>query len=191
VSLGRAIICGLIAICLTRFLLRRDRRSTYSYVRYLACHKYFVLKAGLKTKAPLWRLLIHDASKFLPSEFAAYRTKYYGRRSGVSNAVVEEAYNAAWLKHIHRNPHHWEHWCKFHYGSNGGSITLVAYEMPQSLVREMVADWLGANRVINGKYQLMSWYFKGHEWHMKLHPATRELVEKLLYEIAKPLEDTK
>jgi hypothetical protein len=48
------------------------------YLRYLVRHKWFVLQAGLKTGAPLWRLLIHDWSKFLPVEWRAYVRTFYG-----------------------------------------------------------------------------------------------------------------
>jgi hypothetical protein len=36
------------------------------YLSYVVRHKWFVLLAGIKTGAPLWRLLIHDWSKFAP-----------------------------------------------------------------------------------------------------------------------------
>jgi hypothetical protein len=41
-------------------------------------HKWFVLLAGLKTGAPLWRLIIHDWSKFTPAERGPYVRPFYG-----------------------------------------------------------------------------------------------------------------
>jgi hypothetical protein len=53
-------------------------RRHWEYFRYLGRHKYFVFLAGLQTGAPLWRLVIHDWSKFLPSEWLPYSKKFYG-----------------------------------------------------------------------------------------------------------------
>ena len=39
------------------------------YLGYVLRHKWFVLVAGLKVGAPLWRLLIHDWSKFTAAEW--------------------------------------------------------------------------------------------------------------------------
>lgn len=48
------------------------------YLRYIILHKWYVLLAGIHYKAPLWRLLIHDWSKFLPSEWLPYASYFYG-----------------------------------------------------------------------------------------------------------------
>ena len=39
------------------------------YLGYVVRHKWFVFRAGLRTGAPLWRLVIHDWSKFTPAEW--------------------------------------------------------------------------------------------------------------------------
>jgi hypothetical protein len=43
----------------------------WRYLRYLCRHKWFVAVAGLHLGVGLWRLLIHDYSKFFPSEWLA------------------------------------------------------------------------------------------------------------------------
>ena len=48
------------------------------YLRYLLRHKWFVFQAGRKTGAPLWRLILHDWSKFTPAEWAPYARMFYG-----------------------------------------------------------------------------------------------------------------
>jgi len=50
----------------------------FRYLKYLIRHKWFVFRAGLKLKVSIWRLLIHDWTKFLPSEFFPYLRKFYG-----------------------------------------------------------------------------------------------------------------
>jgi hypothetical protein len=52
-------------------------RAHAKYLRYLLRHKWYVLRAGLKTGAPLWRLIVHDASKFRPREWRPYVRKFY------------------------------------------------------------------------------------------------------------------
>lgn len=44
-------------------------------------HKWFVLRAGIWTKAPIWLLLVHDLSKFGPWELRAYGEQFYGKQS--------------------------------------------------------------------------------------------------------------
>jgi hypothetical protein len=88
------------------------------YFWYVAKHKWFVLLAGLRIGAPLWLLLIHDLSKFLPSEFFPYARHFYnpdGSKKKPSKDYLSArsaAFEYARLKHKHRNPHHWEHWLR-------------------------------------------------------------------------------
>lgn len=74
------------------------------YLVYLLRHKWFVFVAGLSTGAPLWRLLIHDWSKFLLSEWSAYVGQFY------SGKPDQNAFDNAWLFHQRRNAHHWQFW---------------------------------------------------------------------------------
>jgi hypothetical protein len=78
------------------------------YASYVARHKWFVLRAGLKVRAPLWRLIIHDWSKLTPAEWGPYVRSFYGKQGRTPE--VRAAFDAAWLHHQHRNPHHWQHW---------------------------------------------------------------------------------
>lgn len=50
---------------------------------------------------------VHDQSKDEPDEYNAYDAYFYGNNR--SFKVVQD-YQRAWLLHIHRNPHHWQHW---------------------------------------------------------------------------------
>jgi hypothetical protein len=137
------------------------------YLRYLIRHKWFVLVAGIKIGAPLWRLLTHDLSKFRPGEWWPYLQQFYGTPD-------EARFNVAWLAHQHRNPHHWQHWILRE--DSGVTKTLA---MPHPFVLEMVADWAGAGRCFKGYWDVAAWYLTSrHE--MQLHPETRTLVEAIL-----------
>lgn len=164
----------------------------WQYLKYLVRHKWFVLVAGLKTGAPLWRLLVHDWSKFLPSEWLPYAQFFYwpqGRKDQESNEAfqkysicelaphghfVGDRFNTAWLLHQNRNPHHWQFWLL-----TTDSGETAPRPMPDHFVREMVADWMGAGRAITGRWEVQEWYEK-NRGKMSLHPETRAAVEALL-----------
>jgi len=57
----------------------------------------------------------------------------------------------------------------------------VAIPMPDKYIKEMVADWRGAGRAINGHDETAKWYTANKD-NMILHPTTRARVEKLLKE---------
>lgn len=138
-------------------------RKYLLYLWYVVRHKYHVLVAGRATGAPLWRLLVHDLSKLTPSEFVPYARFFYGDGS-------HEDFHSAFLKHWHRNPHHWEHWVRV---KAGGRVQAV--EMPLDLVREMVADWVGAGKAKRGDgLPLREWY-EGAD--IVLHRETRRAAE--------------
>lgn len=145
------------------------------YLSYVLRHKWFVLVAGLKVGAPLWRLLIHDWSKFTPAEWRPYVLSFCGP-GGYANRPphVVEAFDRAWLHHQHANPHHWQHWVL-----REDSGATKALPMPVPFVREMVADWMGAGRAITGRWEVAEWYAKNRD-KMVLHPATRAFVEAMI-----------
>ena len=162
------------------------------YLRYALRHKWFVFLAGLKTGAPLWRLLIHDWSKFLPSEWFPYARFFYGDFPDAKETgrmvidfghnprdfmdVVEAEFDVAWLLHIHRSPHHWQHWIL---REDSGKTT--ALRMPDRFVREMVADWAGAGKAIHGEWEVAVWYAHNRD-NIMLHSESRGLAEKLIAE---------
>ena len=168
-------------------------RPHLKYASYVARHKWFVLLAGIKTKAPLWRLLIHDWSKLTPAEWfpyvrnfygrpphaAALRSRYGGRPNDEANLADWEgerslAFDKAWVHHQHRNPHHWQHWLL---REDDGDFKVLP--MPEKFVREMVADWMGAGRAITGRWEVGKWYAQNAH-KILLADETRKRVEALI-----------
>lgn len=147
-------------------------RAHLQYASYVARHKWFVFLAGLKVGAPLWRLVIHDWSKFTPAEWTPYVRSFYGKAGRTPE--VRAAFDAAWLHHQHRNPHHWQHWVLRK--DDGGTKALP---MPSGLVREMVADWMGAGRAITGRWEVAEWYAKNVD-KIILHALTEDEVERII-----------
>lgn len=150
---------------------------------WLTCkHKAFVFRAGLKTKAPLWRLLIHDWSKFTPAEAPHYGRQFFG---DASNPL---GFSYAWLHHQRNNPHHWEYWVPVTGHARGGYGDLEPLPMPEWAVREMVADWMGASRAYEGAWpeSISRWTWLTAnlpEIGRKMHPDTHSLVVKVLREV--------
>jgi hypothetical protein len=153
-------------------------KTHWQYLRYVLRHKYYVLMAGLKLGVPLWRLLIHDWTKFTPAEWGPYARHYYGPKgtsSHMHKTGDDPAFDRAWEHHWRRNPHHWEYWL-----DETHDIPAV---MPDTYIREMVADWYGAG-MAQGKPDVMGWY-RANKDKMILRSDTRDLVEQLLLEVAR------
>lgn len=155
------------------------------YLRYVIVHKWFVLLAcfrlAWKYHEPLlvWRGIIHDWSKFLPSEWFPYVEKFYGDiPEGMTlqdHMLRRHRFDYAWLSHQHRNSHHWQHWILRN--DDGTRRPLV---MPDLDMLEMLADWEGAGRAITGKAGTTpQWYVKNRE-RIILEGANRAFVERHL-----------
>lgn len=139
------------------------------YLKYVLRHKWFVFVAGRKTGAPLWRLLIHDWSKFSRAEWTPYVHMFYLYPSSGS-----DTFDKAWLHHIHTNKHHWQHWLL---QKDDGDV--VCLPMPNKYILEMVADWMGAGRAITGSWDIDDWYKKNYG-KIRLEIHTRNKVNHIL-----------
>lgn len=156
------------------------------YGQYLIRHKWFVFQAGLRTGVSLWRLIKHDWSKFLPSEWQPYTEYFYGEKPKLQREEDDDyqywtkvqpfldAFNRAWLHHQHRNDHHWQHWVL-----RNDDGTTQCLPMTDAAKREMLADWMGAGRAITGKWETAEWYAKNREKIM-LHADTRAFIDSKL-----------
>ena len=54
--------------------------------------------------------LLHDLSKYTPSEFLVGCKYYQGNRSPNNAEREDTGVSTAWLHHKGRNKHHYEHW---------------------------------------------------------------------------------
>lgn len=109
------------------------------YIKIIIKHKWFVMYAGFFLKVPFWRFLIHDFSKFYPSELRNYVARFIRKETDpfILERLRSYAWDICWLKHIHRNPHHWQYWVSI---SDCPECILEPLPMPLWAVREMVAD---------------------------------------------------
>lgn len=124
---------------------------------------------------------VHDRSKFDGEEYDAYDAYFYGEKD-------VEAFNRAWLHHIHSNPHHWQHWLLVNDdGKYRDPGKVVPLEMPKIFVLEMIADWWSFSWRSGNLREIFEWYDKNKD-NIILHPNTRRYVEDVLAEIREGLK---
>ena len=162
----------------------------FKYLSYVIRHKWFVFIECCKLEE-IWLGIIHDWSKFLPSEFIPYARHFYGEGSHHKNGshackgiktgrdetgyykagdTGDDLFDFAWLLHQKRNKHHWQWWIL---PEDDGGIKI--FSMSDKYRQEMLADWRGAGRAQKTP-DTKVWYKKnGHK--MKLSPRTRYWVE--------------
>ena len=151
------------------------------YDEYLENHRQAVKKAYQWIAAYIPELTdveatrnieFHDMSKNTPDEYTPYDDYFYGEQT----PTVIEAFNRAWLMHIHRNPHHWQHWVLINDEPKEGTILI---EMPYPYIIEMICDWWAFSWIKGELFEMFAWY-KDHETYIKLHNNTRSIVEEIL-----------
>lgn len=156
----------------------------WKQLKSLLFHKWHVLKAGLMIGGiPLWRLILHDWSKFAPVEYINYSRYKYGIKS-------IDGWAKAWLHHLHHNPHHPEHWVlswrgdPSWYDALGESIAeyVTLLPMPETYVREMVADMIATSKEITGSNVIAVWLNENGP-KMRLHPDTIVRLDGVMHEI--------
>lgn len=152
------------------------------YANYVLRHKWHVFWAAVDLGIP-WLGLVHDWSKFRPSEWRAYARYFYGpgatnRRDSTGyykpTDTGDPAFDRAWLLHVRRNKHHWQYWSMPLDG--GGTKPLP---IPDRYRREMLADWTGAGRAQGSKAGPRDWYVENGS-KLQLHPDTRKWIESNL-----------
>ena len=105
------------------------------HLRTILHHKKLVFihccKCGI-----VWQGLVHDMSKFSPTEFFQGVKYFQGNRS--PNAKERElfGYSKAWMHHKGRNKHHFEYWTDY----NIKARNVMPVEMPVKYVVEMLCD---------------------------------------------------
>ncbi len=115
--------------------------------------------------------LLHDLSKYSPSEFLVGVRYYNGKRS--PNAVEREmlGFSKAWMHHKGRNRHHFEYWTDL-------SLETGRYEpveMPPRYLAEMVMDRIAACKTYQGDAYTDASplaYFERAKESKLLHPNT-------------------
>lgn len=143
-------------------------------------HKWVVFKLCCKIGEP-WRGLVHDLSKYSPTEFWESAKYYVGSHSPITEAKKDKGYSEAWLHHKGRNRHHVQYWVDHH----APEVTPV---MPYKYAVEMICDKLAAGIIYEGKnwtkeFELSYWEEKEKD-QLEMNPKIRDFITAVLTEIA-------
>ncbi len=140
------------------FLVLRHKRKVFVHC----------FKCGI-----IWRGIVHDLSKFSPSEFFESVRYFQGNRSPIGVCRRATGVSYAWLHHKGRNKHHIEYWL-----DPDCEITPM---MPYKYAVECVCDKLAATKTYNGKAYtdskaLEHWLRYGNK--VNGNPRTMKFIER-------------
>lgn len=153
-------------------------------------HKMLVMKMCFKVG--LYKQgLLHDLSKYSPTEFLVGCRYYQGTRSPNNAEREATGYSRAWLHHKGRNKHHYEYWIDYSIDPDEG---IVGQKMPVKYVIEMFVDRIAASKTYMGKAYTdaypLEYYENGTARLGKMvHPETKELLYSLLKMLAEEGEE--
>lgn len=158
------------------------------YLRHLKTisrHKWLVMRLCFKC-GRYKRGLMHDLSKFGPTEFWTSARYFQGDHSPIEAEKVEKGYSIAWQHHKGHNPHHWEYWI-----DNVGTRTNTPLPIPEEYIVEMICDWISAGIVYSGEspnynegYPVPLRYYFDHLSERIFEPNTQARIETYLNIVA-------
>ena len=162
--------------------------KAWRHFKTITHHKLLVMKGCFQVG--LYRQgLLHDLSKYGPTEFLVGCRYFQGNKSPNNAEREEKGYSSAWLHHKGRNKHHLEYWIDYGVGEVKG---MTGMKMPVNYVVEMFIDRMSASK----NYQKEKYtdrspleYFERGRGHYMMHPETEALLEKLLVMLAEKGED--
>ncbi len=154
-------------------------KNLFLHTALVLRHKWRVFvncaKCGL-----IWRGIVHDLSKFSPTEFFESVKYYQGDRSPIGVARRKNGVSLAWLHHKGRNRHHIEYWL-----DDDCPVTPL---MPYTFAAECICDKLAATRVYAGKnyskdLPLLHWRKYGNK--VLGNPLTMEFIDAVFRDVEK------
>lgn len=143
-------------------------------------HRWVVFKLCCKVGQP-WRGLMHDLSKYSPTEFWEGCKYYVGTHSPITEAKKDKGYSKAWLHHKGRNKHHPEYWVD----DRAPEKTPI---IPYPYAAEMMCDKIAAGMIYEGKnftkeYEL-EYYLTREKGKTKINPKIDQFILEVLTQIA-------
>ena len=149
----------------------------FRHIALVTRHKWRVLvhctKCGL-----FFRGLVHDTSKFSPTELFESVKYFTGYRSPIGVCREKNGMSRAWLHHKGRNKHHLEYWLD--------GDCAVTPMMPYKYAVECVCDKLAATKTYKGKnykpeFGLEHWLKYGNK--VDGNPKTMAFIEKVFRDL--------
>ena len=142
-------------------------------------HHRLLVMAGCFRVGLYWQGLVHDLSKYSPTEFWTGAKYYQGNRSPNTAEREDKGFSEAWMHHKGRNRHHYEYWTDM----NRQTRCYESVPMPRKYLVEQVMDRRAACMVYQGKNytagSALAYFEKSREREL-MHPKTRRELELLL-----------
>lgn len=128
--------------------------NVVKHFKVITKHRWKVFVLCCKIGEP-WRGLMHDLSKYSPTEFWEGVKYFNGKHSPITDCKKDKGYSNAWLHHKGRNRHHSDYWVDL---SAPDKTPIIPYKY----AAEMLCDKLAAGMVYKGKewtkeYELEYW----------------------------------
>ena len=155
-------------------------KNVIKHFKLITHHKWVVFKLCCKIGEP-WRGLMHDLSKYSPTEFWESANYYVGNHTPITEAKRTKGYSKAWLHHKGRNKHHTEYWVDH----TAPEATPV---IPYPYAAEMICDKLAAGMIYQGKkwtkeYELAYW--EKERKMVEVNPKIENFITAVMTEVAK------
>ena len=150
----------------------------FGHLRTIRQHRRMVMIHCFKAGIPI-RGLLHDLSKYSPTEFIPGVLYYQGNRSPNEREREVEGASRAWMHHKGRNRHHFEYWTDY----DPARRCVKPVKMPIVFVAEMFCDRVAASKIYQGKNYTDSHpleYFQSGKKNRFIHPETSDLIESWL-----------
>ncbi len=154
-------------------------KNALKHFKLVTHHKWVVFKLCCKIGEP-WRGLMHDISKYSPTEFFEGVKYYKGEYSPIIEAKKQQGYSKAWLHHRGRNRHHTHYWVD-HEAPDSTPV------IPYKYVAEMICDKLAAGIVYQGKKWTKEFelsYWEREKEKIEVNPKTEQFVTAVMTEVA-------
>lgn len=142
-------------------------------------HKYLVFIHTCHCGIPL-QGLVHDLTKFTPTEFLPSVKYYNGHFSPIVNERKNEGlYSRVFTHHTNHNKHHYEYWVSEFNGD------FVLAKIPYKYSVEYVCDMIAASKTYLGKNYKTDEplkFFVSRYDHYLMHSMNKEFIKTLLEE---------
>ena len=164
--------------------------NAWKHFKTITYHKWLVAKGCFRVG--LYRQgILHDMSKYSPTEFSVGVRYYQGTRSPNNAEREDKGCSTAWLHHKGRNKHHYEYWMDYTNDPEKHGC-VVPVPMTDIYIAEMIMDGIAASKVYKGKDYTdaspLEYYEQGKK-HDLIHPSTAAILEKMLKMLAEEGED--
>lgn len=155
-------------------------KNIIKHFNLITHHKWVVFKLCCKVGQP-WRGLVHDLSKYSPTEFWESANYYVGTHSPITEAKKDKGYSEAWLHHRGRNKHHTQYWVD-HDAPNATPI------IPYKYAAEMICDKLAAGIIYEGKNWTkemeLSYWEEREKDILEMNPKIRDFITAVFEKVA-------